>query len=169
VDHGQEHECWKPVQAKIGSGPFRFVESEYKPGARIVYEKNPDYMPRSEPASGFAGGKVVKVDRVEWVIIPDPSTAYNSIKQGEVDMLDAPPLDLLPTIAGDPHVVIGEVWPLESYAELRFNCLWPPFNNVKKRSKKSPRKWNRKMVGSASWMRTTTSRSPLSRIAGSRT
>jgi peptide/nickel transport system substrate-binding protein len=75
----------------------------------------------------------VKVDRVEWVIIPDPSTAYTAIKQGEVDMLDAPPLDLLPTIAGDPNVVIGEVWPLESYAVLRFNSLWPPFNNIKAR------------------------------------
>ena len=124
---------YKPVQEKIGSGPFRFVEAEYKPGARIVYEKNTDYAPRSEPASGFAGGKVVKVDRVEWVIIPDPSTSYTAIKQGEVDMLDAPPLDLLPTIAGDPNVVIGEVWPLESYAELRFNCLWPPFDNIKAR------------------------------------
>ncbi|HTI83960.1 MAG TPA: ABC transporter substrate-binding protein, partial [Acetobacteraceae bacterium] len=55
---------FKPVQARIGSGPFRFVDAEYRPGARIVYEKFAGYAPRSEPASGFAGGKVVKVDRV---------------------------------------------------------------------------------------------------------
>jgi peptide/nickel transport system substrate-binding protein len=124
---------YQPVRDRIGSGPFRFVEAEYKPGAKIVYEKNPDYVPRSEPASGFAGGKVVKVDRVEWVIIPDPSTAFTALRRGEVDMLDAPPLDLLSIVEHDPNIVIGEVWPLESYAVLRFNSLWPPFNNLKAR------------------------------------
>jgi peptide/nickel transport system substrate-binding protein len=124
---------FKPVQARIGSGPFRFVDAEYRPGARIVYEKFAGYAPRSEPASGFAGGKVVKVDRVEWVIIPDTSVAFAALKSGEVDMLDAPPLDLLPTVASDRNIVVGEVWPLESYAVLRFNSLWPPFNNLKAR------------------------------------
>ena len=121
------------VKDRIGSGPFRFVESEYRPGARLVYEKFTSYVPRSEPASGFAGGKVAKVDRVEFVVIPDPSTAYTALRRGEVDMLDAPPLDLLPTVERDPNVVIGEVWPLESYAVLRFNSLHPPFNNLKAR------------------------------------
>ncbi len=90
-------------------------------------------MPRSEPASGFAGGKVVKVDRVEWIIIRDPSTAFAALQNNEVDMLDAPPLDLLPTVEHDSNIVIGEVWPLESYAVLRFNELWPPFNNLQAR------------------------------------
>ena len=44
-----------------------------------------------------------------------------------------PPLDLLPTVASDRNIVIGEVWPMESYAVLRFNSLCPPFNNVKAR------------------------------------
>jgi peptide/nickel transport system substrate-binding protein len=121
------------VRARVGSGPFRFVEAEYKPGAKLVYEKFEGYNPRPEPASGFAGGKVVKVDRVEWVIIPDPATSFNALRQGEVDMLDAPALDLLPTVEHDRNIVIGEVWPLESYAVLRFNSLWPPFNNLKAR------------------------------------
>ncbi|MBV8912002.1 MAG: ABC transporter substrate-binding protein [Acetobacteraceae bacterium] len=122
-----------PVKARIGSGPFRFVEAEYRPGARIVYERFGDYVPRREPASGFAGGKVAKVDRVEWVIIPDPAVAFSALRQGEVDMLDAPPLDLLPTVERDPGIVIGDVWPLDSYAVLRFNHLHPPFNELKAR------------------------------------
>ena len=100
------------VKERIGSGPFRFIDAEYRPGAKLVYEKFDGYVPRSEPASGFAGGKVVKVDRVEWVIIPDTSVAFNALRSGEVDMLDAPPLDLLPTVANDRNIVIGEVWPL---------------------------------------------------------
>src|ERR1700732_643665 len=44
----------------IGSGPFIFKAEEWKPGEKTVYVKNPKYKPRSEPASGLAGGKVVK-------------------------------------------------------------------------------------------------------------
>ncbi len=122
-----------PIRARIGSGPFRFVEDEYRPGAKLVYEKFADYVPRPEPASGFAGGKRALVDRVEWMIMPDPAVAYAALRRGEVDFLDAPPLDLLPTVANDRNIVIGEVWPIETYAVLRFNSLHPPFDNVKAR------------------------------------
>ena len=40
----------------------------------MVFLKNPKYKPRAEPISGLAGGKVVNLDRVEWVWIPDPQT-----------------------------------------------------------------------------------------------
>ena len=42
----------------IGSGPFIFKADEWKPGEKTVYVKNTKYKPRSEPASGLAGGKV---------------------------------------------------------------------------------------------------------------
>jgi peptide/nickel transport system substrate-binding protein len=122
-----------PIKARIGSGPFRFVEDEYRPGAKLVYEKFAEYIPRSEPASGFAGGKRAMVDRVEWMVMPDAAIAYAALRQGEVDFLDAPPLDLLPTVANDKNIVIGEVWPIETYAVLRFNSLHPPFDNAKAR------------------------------------
>jgi len=122
-----------PVKQLIGSGPFRFNTAEYQPGARLVYDKFENYVPRQEPPSGFAGGKVVRVDRVELVVIPEPATAYAALRRGEVDFLDGPTLDLLPTVAHDPNIVIGEVWPIETYAVLRFNHLYPPFNNVKAR------------------------------------
>jgi peptide/nickel transport system substrate-binding protein len=122
-----------PIKSRIGSGPFRFVEEEYRPGAKLVYEKFADYIPRQEPASGFAGGKRALVDRVEWMILPDAAVAYAALRQGEVDFLDAPPLDLLSTVTNDRNIVVGEVWPIETYAVLRFNSLHPPFDNVKAR------------------------------------
>src|SRR5215468_10587537 len=54
------------VAEVVGSGPFKFVKDEWVPGSKVVFVKNTEYVPRSEPANGFAGGKVVKVDRVEW-------------------------------------------------------------------------------------------------------
>ena len=98
-----------PIKARIGSGPFRFVEDEYRPGAKLVYAEVRRLCPSPEPASGFAGGKRALVDRVEWMIMPDPAVAYAALRQGEVDFLDAPPLDLLPTVANDRNIVIGEV------------------------------------------------------------
>ncbi len=62
----------KPLDHFIGSGPFRFVASEYVPGSRIVYERNADYVPRVEPASGFAGSKRVYVDRWSFASCPTP-------------------------------------------------------------------------------------------------
>lgn len=122
-----------PVKEIVGSGPFRFNRAEYRPGAKLVYERFTDYVPRKEPASGFSGGKIVKVDRVELIVMPDAGVAFSALRNGEVDFLDAPTLDLLPTVANDPNIVIGEVWPIETYAVLRFNHLFPPFNNVKAR------------------------------------
>ena len=107
--------------------------SEYLPGAKLVYEKNPFYVARSEPASGFSGRKLVKVDRVEFIIIPDATVAIAALRNGEVDFIDAPSLDVVPTVANDPNIVVREVWPIETCAVLRPNSIQPPFNNVEAR------------------------------------
>ncbi len=120
------------VTEMVGSGPFKFVEEEFQPGNRVVYLKNTDYVPRSEPPSWASGGKVVKVDRVEWLVVPDHATAAASLNSGEVDWWENPPLDLVPLFSG-PDVVVADADPLGSPQTLRFNQLWPPFDNVKMR------------------------------------
>jgi peptide/nickel transport system substrate-binding protein len=45
------------IKEVIGSGPFKFVQEEWQPGHRVVYVRNPDYVPRAEPPSFGAGGK----------------------------------------------------------------------------------------------------------------
>ncbi|WP_204324331.1 ABC transporter substrate-binding protein, partial [Stenotrophomonas maltophilia] len=62
-----------------GSGPFIFLRDQWKPGERAVYVRNPRYRPRAEPPSGMAGGKVVRVDRVEWIWLPDAQTQVNAL------------------------------------------------------------------------------------------
>ena len=42
---------------------------------------------------------------------------------GEVDFLDAPVDRSAADGRHDPNIVIGEVWPIETYAVLRFNSL----------------------------------------------
>src|SRR6185295_7060437 len=84
-----------------GSGPFVFKREEWKPGDKAVYVKFDKYKPRSEPASGFAGGKVANVDRVEWRAISDHQQAINALLAGEIDFIEAPPHDLLPLAISD--------------------------------------------------------------------
>ena len=122
-----------PIQDATGSGPFRFVRDQWVPGQRAVYERFADYKPRSEPPSWAAGGKVVKLDRVEWRIIPDGAVAAAALAQGEVDWYEQPLFDLLPQLARNRDIQVEQIDPMGSVAMLRFNHLQPPFNNVKVR------------------------------------
>ena len=45
------------IKEQIGSGPFKFVTAEFRPGVKAVYEKNRDYVPRKEAPSWTAGGR----------------------------------------------------------------------------------------------------------------
>ena len=121
------------VKENIGSGPFRFLASEFKPGVRAVYERFKDYVPRKEPASGSAGGKVVNVERVEWVTMPDNLTAVNALLSGEIDFLEFVPYDLLPMVEGRKGVQMGVLNKLGNWNMFRMNFLYPPFNNAKVR------------------------------------
>ena len=123
----------KPVTTAIGSGPFRYVPAERVSGAKIVWERNPDYIPRNEPPDGLAGGRVVRVDRVEWHVLPDPATAAAALQAGEVDLVERPALDLLPVIAADKRIRIEHLSPLGDQTMLRANNLLPPFNDVRAR------------------------------------
>jgi peptide/nickel transport system substrate-binding protein len=116
-----------------GSGPFMFKKEDWKPGEKAVYIKNPKYKPRSEPPSGFAGGKVVKVDRVEWIWIADTQTQAVALQSGEVDLIEAPPHDLLPLLAKDPNVEFKILAPMGRQYAFRFNTLHKPFDNAKVR------------------------------------
>jgi peptide/nickel transport system substrate-binding protein len=115
----------------IGSGPFIFKADEWKPGEKVVYVKNPKYKPRSEAPSGLAGGKVVKVDRVEWIWISDVQTSMNALLAGEIDMIESPGHDLLPVLAKDKNVRLFNSNPTGNQYTFRFNVLHKPFDNPK--------------------------------------
>ena len=123
----------KPVTEAIGSGPFRFNRTEWRSGAKVVYDRNPDYVPRSEPPDGLAGGRVVKVDRVEWVIMPDPATAAAALQNGEIDIWEQPTQDLVPVVSRGRGVAVERYSNLANQIMLRPNHLHPPFDNPKAR------------------------------------
>jgi peptide/nickel transport system substrate-binding protein len=67
-----------------------------------------DYQPRKEPASGYGGRKIVHVDELLWLPVPDAATRVAQIETGELDFADD--LDLnaygrLKTTAGVQPIV----------------------------------------------------------------
>ncbi|MCC8957401.1 ABC transporter substrate-binding protein [Bradyrhizobium sp. Pear77] len=123
----------KPIPEQIGSGPFKFVQAEFQPGVKAVYVKNNDYVPRKEPASWTAGGKVVKVDRVEWVTMADAQTAMNALQSGDIDFLENPSFDTLSILEGDKDLKVETLNKFGFQTLGRMNFLYPPFDNIKVR------------------------------------
>src|SRR3954469_5452158 len=121
----------KAISEQIGSGPFKFIPAEFQPGVKVAYEKNKDYVPRKEAASWTSGGKVVKVDRVEWITMPDAQTAANALQSGDIDLLENPSFDILPVLAGNSELKVEVLNKLGFQTLGRMNFLYPPFDNVK--------------------------------------
>jgi len=121
------------VKEPIGSGPFRFVKEEWQPGNQVVYARNPDYVPRSEPPSGAAGGKHVHLDRVVWRYMPDSATAANALEAGELDYWQFPAADFVARLEKSPKLTTFIADPVGLTGWLRPNHLHPPFDQKKAR------------------------------------
>ena len=119
------------IKEAIGSGPFKFVREKWEPGHRVVFVKNPDYVPRNEPPSWASGGKVVKVDRVEWLYIPEATTAAQALSAGEVDYWENVPSDYAPALARDAAIEVRSN--AGNLGTVRFNQLNPPFSDIRMR------------------------------------
>src|SRR6266481_3242949 len=98
------------MKEQIGSGPFKFVVAEFQPG-----------------------GKAVKVDRVEWITMPDAQTAVNALQSGDIDFMENPPFDLLPALTSNKDLKVETLNKLGFQTLGRMNFLYPPFDNVKVR------------------------------------
>jgi peptide/nickel transport system substrate-binding protein len=87
-------------------------------------------VPRSAGTPSFnAGPKIVNVDRVVWTFIPDASTASAALQQGEIDWWEQPSFDLIPQIQGYKDTVLTVKDRTGEMGCLRFNQLFPPFDN----------------------------------------
>jgi peptide/nickel transport system substrate-binding protein len=126
-----ETDPYQQISDYTGSGPFMLKADESKPGEKTVFVKNPRYRPRAEPASGLAGGKVVKVDKVEWVAIADQQTAVNALESGEVDMIEQPQHDLYKLLKADKNVKLEVLNKWGNQYIFRFNQSFKPFDNAK--------------------------------------
>ena len=124
---------FKSITEVIGSGPSRFLKDEYVSGGSAAWQKYDGYVPRQETPEWSSGGKVAHFERIEWKIIPDAATASAALQNGEVDWYEQAQSDLVPLLKKNKNIVLGPSNPQGYVGGLRFNCLHPPFNDVRLR------------------------------------
>lgn len=124
----------KPVAEVMGSGPFLFDRADWRPGDRAIFRRNPRYRPRAEPPSGLAGGKVVKLDRVDLISMPDQATRVSALLAGEMDLLEIVPFHFIDRLRRARNVTIASQRGVEQMLSIvAVNHLQPPFNDIRMR------------------------------------
>src|SRR6266850_4148015 len=123
---------YQSVKEIVGSGPYSFLADEHVSGARAAFARFAEYRPREANgpggAPGFTSGpKVVHFDRVEWLTL-DSFSAQAALGRGEIDWWESPARDLFAQVARDRNVA-GVSHYMPALGILRFNQLYPPFDN----------------------------------------
>jgi peptide/nickel transport system substrate-binding protein len=120
-----------PPEQKVnevdGSGPFIFRADLWRPGERMVLDRNPAYVPRKEPADFLAGGKQVKVDHIVLRAISDATTQANALMKGEIDYLQYVPFDYVAMIRKDSKLKLLGLGGLQAFGgNYRINAASGP-------------------------------------------
>ena len=66
------------------------------------------------------------VDRIEWIVMPDPATASAALQNGEVDWVETPIADLVPLLRKNRNVMLDIADPPGNIGSFRMNHLYPP-------------------------------------------
>ena len=122
-----------PITDPTGSGPYVLRPGDWRLGDRTTYRRNPDYVPRAEPPDGLAGAKRARIGTVEWIVLPDASTALSALRAGELDIFEELPPDLFPVVARDRNLRLAAQDNTGVQPIFRMNHVVPPFDNVRLR------------------------------------
>jgi peptide/nickel transport system substrate-binding protein len=105
----------------VGTGPFRFVEKV--PQDHLTLERNPDYWVKGQPSLG----------RITYRTIVDDNARVASLKSGDTDMINAPPLPQILSLKKEAAQSGARFRVIEkgpfSYNGVWLNVTKPPFDN----------------------------------------
>ncbi|WP_119271643.1 ABC transporter substrate-binding protein [Taklimakanibacter deserti] len=109
------------ARTPVGTGPFKFVE--WVQGDHITLEKNAAYFKSGLP----------HLDKVTFRFLPVDQSRIDALSAGELDWLDAIPLQQVATLKDDPRFtyVTSPVAGIPDF--LALNTKLPPFDNPKVR------------------------------------
>ncbi len=101
----------------VGTGPFRFVQ--WKENEIIELERNPNYFEKGLPY----------LDKVQIILIKEPTAAVAAVLSGQVDAMDACPFQFMSQLRANSNLnIYGEVE--GNYAFLGMNNKRAPFDDV---------------------------------------
>jgi peptide/nickel transport system substrate-binding protein len=118
------------ITEMVGSGPYKFKPDERVSGSLYVYERFADYKPRESGTPDWtAGPKTVHFDRVEWHVVPDHTAAAGALQNGQIDWWENPDIDFVPLLKQNRLVKVVVLNPTGTIGTMRFNHLYPPFDD----------------------------------------
>ena len=126
-------DAFKQIEDFTGSGPFKFLRDEWVSGSRSAYARHDAYVPGTGKPDFSAGAKVANIDRVEWIVMPDPATAAAALQNAEVDWVEQPLIDLTAMLKRNRDITVRKFDPFGVVGVVVFNHLNPPFDNPKLR------------------------------------
>jgi peptide/nickel transport system substrate-binding protein len=121
-----------PITDPTGSGPYTLKREDWRLGDRTTYRRNADYVPRPEAPDGLAGARLAKVETIEWVALPDATTALNALQTGEIDIFEELPPDLFPVVQRNRNLRLAAQDSAGVQPIFRMNHVVAPFDNVKR-------------------------------------
>ena len=94
----------------------------------MTLERNAAYIPRDEPPSFLAGGKLVRVDNLVLRVMPDDATAANALVNGEVDYVQYVSFDQLDRLAKTRNISLMSLGGIHMFqGNFRLNHASGPF------------------------------------------
>ena len=90
----------KVAMQPSGTGPFRL--DKLVPRERADLVRFPGYWDRT---------RIAKTDRIVLIPIPDPLTRANALLNGQVDLIETPPPDVLPQLQSSGFRIVQNVTP----------------------------------------------------------
>jgi peptide/nickel transport system substrate-binding protein len=110
-----------PAREPVGTGPFTFVE--WVQGDHITVEKNEDYFKDGKP----------HLDTITFRFLPVDQSRIDALSAGELDWVDAVPLNQVDALADDPRFsyVTSDTAGIPDF--LAMNTTVAPFDDVRVR------------------------------------
>jgi peptide/nickel transport system substrate-binding protein len=108
------------VRHPTGTGPFIF--KEWRPGERVILEKNPQYFKKGLPY----------IDTLEFRIMKDPLTAGAALRAGQIDFITRVPIQQVLVLEKTPGIRLVTGPPMAPTVAL-LNLRVKPFDDVRAR------------------------------------
>ncbi|BBK29381.1 peptide/nickel transport system substrate-binding protein [Stella humosa] len=118
---------WK---GPIATGPFKF--GEWKRGEYVELERFAGYQSLPGPRDGYVGGKAVSVERVRFMVIPDPSATKAALLSGSIDVMPDVAVDDLPELKRRADITIDTA-PTMSISAILMQTKDPVLQDVRVR------------------------------------
>jgi ABC-type transport system substrate-binding protein len=88
------------ARAPSGTGPFKIVD--FKPRTSVEFARNDNYWDKK---------KIAKLDKIILYPMPEVTTRLAALRSGQVDWIEVPPPDAVPSLKGAGFEVVTGVYP----------------------------------------------------------